>query len=150
MKKQSLPLLVLLMGMLWTSFVQADIYKCPGRGDTITLSNVEKGSGCKKMVLPAQSKRAAPQQVKTEQTKATKAPEKPKSPYDAAAAERKRVLQEEIDLERSRMNAVQARIRDLNAVTTKTPDQVKELVDLQQKEKLHQSNVQLLQKELNR
>jgi hypothetical protein len=150
MKNPCLAVLVFVMGVPVSSLARADIYKCPGRGDTITLSNVEKGAGCKKMVLPVETKRATQQKPKTEQAKEVKATDKPKSPYDAAAAERKRVLQEEIDLERTRLNTVQSRIRELDAVGSKTPDQVKELVGLQQKERLHQSNLQLLQKELNR
>ena len=129
-----------------SGWAQADIYKCPGSGETITLSNVEKGGKCKKMVLPAEPKRTAAQSSGKE----TKPVNKPKSAYDSAAAERKRVLQEEIDLERSRLSTVQGRIQELNAVPNKTPDQVKDLVALQQKESLHRSNIQLLQKELNR
>jgi len=134
----------------------AEVYKCPRPDGSLTLSNVEKGSGCSKMVLPPST---APKKVtsSTPRDTATKEPVKsaekvkPSSTtYDTAATERKRVIQEEMDLEKSRLNVVQARIRDLSGNTTKTPDQVKELVGLQQKERLHASNIQLLQKELNR
>lgn len=131
----------------------AEVYKCPGPSGSITLSNVEKGAGCKKMVLPPVSRPAkkTAQPVNTElPTAATKPVEKPKSSYDSAAAERKRIIQEEIDLERSRLNGVQARIKELAPIANKTPDQVKEQVALQHKESLHASNIQLLQKELNR
>lgn len=130
-----------------------EVYKCSRADGSMTLSNVEKGAGCTKMDLPppATPKKTSSSIPKDGVTKDTvKSPDKPKSTYDTAAAERKRVIQEEMDLEKSRLNTVQARIRDLSANTAKTPDQVKELVALQQKESLHTSNIQLLQKELNR
>ena len=105
------------------------------------------------MALPPVSRPAkkTAQPVNTElPTAATKPVEKPKSSYDSAAAERKRIIQEEIDLERSRLNGVQARIKELAPIANKTPDQVKEQVALQHKESLHASNIQLLQKELSR
>ena len=98
------------------------------------------------MVLPVDNRRVSGQPA----TKDAKLVEKPKNAYDSAAAERKRVLQEEIDLERSRLTVVQGRIQELNALPNKTPDQVKDQVALQQKEALHRSNIQLLQKELSR
>lgn len=130
--------------------LHAEVYKCPKSDGSVTLSNVERGAGCNKMALPASSapKKAVSKDAQAKET--SKATEKPKSSYDSAAAERKRVIQEELDLEKSRLNTLQARIRDLSANNTKTPDQVKELVSLQQKESLHASNIQLLQKELAR
>lgn len=130
----------------------AEVYKCQSDAGSVTLSNVEKGSNCTKMVLPPpESKKSAAARAKSvEAPKEVKAPEKPKTGYEAAASERKRVIQEEIDLERTRLNSVQARLKDLSAAPTKTPDQVKEMVGLQQKESMHASNIQLLQKELNR
>lgn len=130
----------------------AEVYKCQGDAGSVTLSNVEKGPNCTKMVLPPpESKKSAAARAKAaEVPKEVKAPEKPKTSYEAAASERKRVIQEEIDLERTRLTSVQARIKELSASPTKTPDQVKEMVGLQQKESMHTSNIQLLQKELNR
>ena len=145
----SLPLLQLGVSNIAT----AEVYKCPGPSGSITISNVEKGPDCTKMVLPPpESKKSATARAKSvEAPKELKAtPEKPKTGYEAAASERKRVIQEEIDLERTRLNAVQSRLKDLSASPTKTPDQVKEMVGLQQKESMHASNIQLLQKELNR
>ena len=55
-----------------------------------------------------------------------------------------------MDLEGVRLSAVQTRIKDLAAAPNKTPDQVKDLVALQRKENLHSSNLQILQKELNK
>lgn len=135
-----------------SGFVSAEVYKCQADSGSITLSNVEKGPNCTKMVLPPpESKKSATARAKTaDAPKEVKAPEKPKTGYEAAASERKRVIQEEIDLERTRLTAVQARIKELSAAQTKTPDQVKEMVGLQQKESMHASNIQLLQKELNR
>lgn len=132
--------------------VYAAVYKCPGAGGSVTLSNVEKGSGCTQMVLPPSSAPKKPTQNvrKDEAAKEPKAAEKPKTTYDIAAQERKRIIQEEIDLEKTRMNGVQARIKELSAVSNKSPDQIKELVALQQKESMHASNIQLLQKEISR
>lgn len=130
----------------------AAVYKCPGAGGSVTLSNVEKGSGCTQMVLPPSSAPKKPiKNVRTDEAaKEPKAVEKPKTTYDIAAQERKRIIQEEIDLEKTRMNGVQVRIKELSAVSSKSPDQIKELVALQQKESLHASNIQLLQKEISR
>ncbi len=143
----------LLLSFTVQGVATAEVYKCPRSDGSVTLSNVEKGSGCTKMVQPPSTnpKKTSQPAAKDVTTKEPiKGAEKPKSTYDSAAAERKRVIQEEMDLEKSRLNTVQARIRDLSANTAKTPDQVKELVALQQKESLHASNIQLLQKELNR
>ncbi len=144
----SLPLLCL--GV--SGIASAEVYKCPGDAGSITLSNVDKGPNCTKMVLPPpESKKSAAARAKTAETpKEVKAPEKPKSTYEVAASERKRVIQEELDLERTRLATVQARIKDLSSAPSKSPDQVKEMVTLQQKERMHASNIQLLQKELNR
>jgi CHASE3 domain sensor protein len=105
------------------------------------------------MVLPPPEAKK-PANAKTEPLKPVtadaKPADKPKSTYENAATERKRIIQEEIDLEKTRLSAVQARIKDLAAQSNKTPDQVKDLVALQQKEILHTSNLQLLQKELNK
>lgn len=129
----------------------ADVYKCSTDNGSVTLSNVEKGANCKKMVLPppeakkpATAKAEAPKPLAQD----AKPVDKPKSTYDSAATERKRIIQEEIDLEKVRLTAVQARIKDLAALPNKTPDQVKDMVALQQKENLHTSNLQVLQKEL--
>lgn len=131
----------------------ADVYKCSTDNGSVTLSNVEKGANCKKMVLPPpEAKR--PSNAKADPVKPavveTKPAEKPKSTYENAAMERKRIIQEEIDLEKTRLSAVQARIKDLAAQANKTPEQLKDIVALQQKENLHISNLQLLQKELNK
>jgi hypothetical protein len=113
---------------------------------------VEKGANCKKMVLPPpETKKSAPRSdvIKPANPEA-KSADKPKSTYDSAAMERKRIIQEEMDLEKVRLSAVQARIKDLSATPNKSPDQLKEINALQQKEILHSSNLQLLQKELNK
>ena len=131
----------------------AEVYRCANDNGSVTLSNVEKGANCKKMVLPPPetkkpgiAKTDTPKPVATD----TKPVERPKSTYESAAIERKRIIQEEIDLEKTRLSAVQARIKDMAALPNKTPDQVKDMVSLQQKENLHTSNLQLLQKELTK
>jgi len=133
--------------------VRADVYKCSTDNGSVTLSNVEKGVNCKKMVLPP------PEAKKPANTKAdpvkpasadVKPADKPKSTYENAATERKRIIQEEIDLEKTRLSAVQARLKDMAAIPNKSPDQLKDMVALQQKENLHTSNLQILQKELTK
>ena len=152
-RSTSLSLCVLGLGLLASPLVQADVYKCSTDNGSVTLSNVEKGANCKKMVLPppeakkpALSKADAPKPAVVE----AKPADKSKSTYESAAAERKRIIQEEIDLEKVRLSAVQARIKDMAAIPNKTPDQLKDMVALQQKENLHTSNLQLLQKEFNK
>lgn len=153
------------LGMGFSSLVQADVYKCSTDNGSVTLSNVEKGPNCKKMDLPAaQAKKPqAPKadEEKSEKSKKTdksdksstseaKPAEKPKNTFESAAADRKRIIQEEIDLEKSRLGVVQSRIKDLNALSKLSADQSKDLAALQQKEKLHTKNLQLLQKEFNK
>jgi hypothetical protein len=101
------------------------------------------------MILPP-SERKKSTSPKPDAAKPVAAEVKPKAGYENAATERKRIIQEEIDLEKARLSAVQGRIRDMAALPNKTPDQIKELVGLQQKENLHTSNLQLLQKELTK
>ena len=137
--------------LLQSSVVWADVYKCSTDNGSVTLSNVEKGANCKKMVLPPpEAKKPGVSKTDTPKpaTQDAKQVDKPKSTYESAAIERKRIIQEEIDLEKVRLTAVQARIKDLAAVPNKSPEQVKDMVSLQQKENLHTSNLQVLQKEL--
>mgnify|MGYP006287754431 CR=1 FL=1 len=139
--------------VLCASRVFADVYRCSTDNGSVTLSNIEKGENCKKMVLPPpEKKRAIAPKADSAKVVAPdiKSVDKTKGAYDSASTERKRIIQEEIDLEKVRLGAAQARIKDLAALPNKTPDQVKELISLQQKENLHTSNLQLLQKELNR
>ena len=129
----------------------ADVYKCSTDNGSVTLSNVEKGANCKKMVLPPpEAKKPASAKVDPAKPAAVEAKpaEKPKNTYENAATERKRIIQEEIDLEKTRLSAVQARLKDMAAIPNKSPDQLKDMVALQQKENLHTSNLQILQKEL--
>ena len=59
----------------------AEVYKCQADAGSITLSNVEKGPNCTKMVLPPpESKKSAAARAKSaEVPKEVKAPEKPKT-----------------------------------------------------------------------
>ncbi len=131
----------------------ADVYKCSTDNGSVTLSNVEKGANCKKMVLPPpEAKKPANAKVDPVKSATTdvKPADKPKSTYENAATERKRIIQEEIDLEKTRLSAVQARLKDMAAIPNKSPDQLKDMVALQQMENLHTSNLQILQKELTK
>lgn len=143
------------VSVLSQSTVLADVYKCSTDNGSVTLSNVEKGAKCKKMDLPPPQKKAQPPKADknskdTASSTQSKPAEKPKNTYESASADRKRIIQEEMDLERTRLSAVQSRIKDLAVLPNKTPDQVKDMVALQQKENLHTSNLQVLQKELNK
>jgi hypothetical protein len=139
--------------VLFTQAAWADVYKCSNENGSVTLSNIEKGDACKKMILPPPDRKKSTAS-KPDAAKPVAAEVKPidksKAGYENAATERKRIIQEEIDLEKARLSAVQGRIRDMAALPNKTPDQVKELVGFQQKENLHTSNLQLLQKELTK
>ena len=133
----------------------ADIYRCDKQAGVITLSNVEKGKSCKKMVLPPPEKRAKPsvadgQKPAPAGSAAETKQSKSKSTYDSAVSERKRIIQEEIDLEQERLNKTNEKITALTATKKKSAAQDKELNTLQQKQSLYQSNISLLQKELSK
>ncbi len=142
------------LNLLVSSLALADVYRCPKEDGSVTLSNVEKGANCRKMDLPPPETRKAPPAPKVDKpapaNAEAKPAEKPKTSFESASADRKRVIQEEIDLEKSRLTTVQLRIKDLTAIANKSPDQTKELTALQQKETLHKGNVNILQKELNK
>lgn len=134
----------------------ADIYRCDSAPGVITLSNVEKGENCKKMILP--STETLHRGVKP-QTNAPLAPPsadaanrhaKSKLRYEQVLAERKRIILEEMGLERERLAAASAKIKTFNPDDKMTDRQAAELSALQQKQSLHQANIDLLQKELNK
>lgn len=133
----------------------ADIYRCDKQAGVITLSNVEKGKSCKKMALPPPDKRAKPavadgQKPVPAGSAAETKQAKNKATYDSAVSERKRIIQEEIDLEQERLNKTNEKITTLAASKKKSAAQEKELNTLQQKQSLYQSNISLLQKELSK
>jgi len=134
----------------------ADIYRCDKQAGVITLSNVEKGKNCKKMVLPPPEKRPVKPSTSDASAPAPASPAaetkqaKNKSTYETAVLERKRIIQEEIDLEQDRLNKANEKIDTLTAIKKKSAAQEKELSSLQQKQGLYKSNIALLQKELNK
>jgi len=137
------------------SVATADIYRCDKQAGVITLSNVEKGKNCKKMALPPPEKRAKPSAVDVQKpvpagSAAEAKQSKSKSTYDSAVSERRRIIQEEIDLEQERLNKTNEKITTLTATKKKSAAQDKELNTLQQKQSLYQSNISLLQKELSK
>jgi len=148
---------LLLFGFsFYPEIASADIYRCDKQAGVITLSNVEKGKNCKKMVLPPPEKRPAkpskPDASAPEpaSTPAESKQAKNKSTFESAASERKRIIQEEIDLEQDRLNKASEKVATLTAIKKKSAAQEKELNSLQQKQGLYQSNITLLQKELNK
>lgn len=135
---------------------QADIYRCDTTPGVITLSNVQKGKNCKKMVLPPPEARTqkSPSSVGMpipgSESSPKASPPKYKASYDSAISERKRIIQEEIDLEQERLDAVNTKLNALNGIKNKSPAQTKELAALQKKQGLHQGNLALLQKEFSK
>ena len=117
---------------------------------------MEKGKNCKKMVLPPPEKRPAkPSSLDASapvpaSTPAESKQAKNKATFESAATERKRIIQEEIDLEQDRLNKASEKVATLTAIKKKSAAQEKELNSLQQKQGLYQSNITLLQKELNK
>jgi len=96
--------------MLNTPWAVADIYRCDSAPGVITLSNVEKGENCKKMVLPpteAWHRRAKSQATPPTPPSADVADRHTRSKlsYEQALAERKRIILEEMELEKERLAA---------------------------------------------
>jgi hypothetical protein len=141
----------------------ATIYRCGKDPNVVTLTNQKPAKDCKKMVLPPPDKKAkkdkASQDKNAKQSggsngssssrDADKASSK-KANYDAALTERGRIISEELELERSRLDAANERINALERIPKLTPEQQKELLSYQKKRGLHQGNIDLLQKELKK
>ena len=138
----------------WVSLVHADIYRCDTTPGVITLSNIQKDQNCKKMILPPIEKRAKTDTASSGAVKSTDAANgkasKTKSNYENAQGERKRIIQEELELEQDRLDAVNAKIANLNNSANKSATKAKDLAALEKKQKLHQGNIDLLQKELKK
>jgi len=145
----------------------ATIYRCGKDPDLVTLTNQKPAKDCKKMVLPPPDKKA--KKDKANQDKNAKQPSgsngssngsgssrdtdkatSKKANYDAALTERGRIISEELELERSRLDAANERINALERIPKLTPEQQKELLSYQKKRGLHQGNIDLLQKELKK
>lgn len=134
--------------------VFAEVYRCVQEPGVVTLSNVEKGKNCEKMILPAPESRALDKKAGSKSPNSGLAggssdkAGKNKSSYEETAAERKRIIEEEIDLEKGRLDTVNSRMKVLNGISKKSAQQSAELTALQKKQNLHQGNLALLQKEL--
>lgn len=133
----------------------ADVYRCDSSPGLVTLTNQPKGKDCKKMVLPPPDKSVnKPANTsganKPNSTDTVTKPSKYKAGYDSAVTERKRIIQEEVGLEQERLDTVNSKIAKLDSLKVKSPAQSKELAQLQKKQALHQGNLDLLQKELNK
>ncbi|QWD61798.1 hypothetical protein [Polynucleobacter sp. MWH-UH25E] len=145
---------VVIMSSVVVSNAYADIYRCDDTPGVITLSNIQKEKNCKKMVLPPIEKRtkadaSSTVAAKPGDAKASKA-NKNKSNYENAQGERKRIIEEELDMERDRLDAINTKIANLNTPSNKSQNKAKELASLQKKQTLHQANIELLQKELKK
>lgn len=125
---------VILLGVVASS-AHADIYRCDNTPGVITLSNIQKDKNCKKMVLPPIEKRAKADASSTAAAKpndanANKAT-KNKSTYESAQAERKRIIQEDLDLEQERLDAINAKLAKLSSSANSSSSNAKELANLQ-------------------
>ena len=142
------------MSLFMVSSANADIYRCDNVPGVITLSNIQKDQNCKKMNLPPLEKRPKTDVSSQGSAKATDAASskaaKNKSTYENAQAERKRIIQEELDLEQDRLDAINAKIASLNSPANKSNNKAKDLAALQKKQSLHQGNIELLQKEMKK
>ena len=146
---------IYLAAFLTCHSVYADVYRCDSSPGVVTLTNQPKGKGCKKMVLPPPDKSVnksanTSSANKSTSTETVAKPSKYKAGYDNAVTERKRIIQEEVGLEQERLDAVNSKMAKLDSLKVKSPAQSKELAQLQKKQALHQGNLDLLQKELNK
>ncbi len=134
--------------------VRADIYRCSSPSGAITLSNVKTGEkNCEKMNLPpleARKKINSPEQGDLESAGKSREKSSAKSSYDTANAERKRIINEEIELEKTRANAAGTKLKELTSLPNKTPQQLKDLEVYKKEETSHRSNIDLLKNELGR
>jgi len=137
----------------------ATIYRCGKDPELITLTNEKPTKDCKKMVLPSPDKRAkkdkASQNKSANQSGALSGKDadkqsSKKTNHDAAITERRRIITEELELERSRLEIANERVRMLERIPKLSSEQQKELLDYQKKQGLHQANVDLLAKELKK
>lgn len=137
-------------GIFFSTQVSATIYRCNNDANVITLSNVEKGPRCKKMVLPPLGKKSSKANDKPEKKVAgeAKKDKSSKGAYDNAYDERKRIIFEEVELEKARLEVVKNRIQQLGGLSKKTASQLSELNATLQKQESHQNNIKLLEKEL--
>ena len=138
----------------------ATIYRCNKDPEAVTLTNLKPSKDCKKMNLPPLEKRS--KKDKQSAAKAGNSSSAPisssakdkassrKASQDAALTERSRIISEEMDLEKSRLEAVNLKIKELEKIPKLTPEQQKELLSYQKKQGLYQANIDLLQKEMKK
>lgn len=128
----------------------ADIYQCEDLdGDgVISLSNVGQTSRCKKMVLQPKPKNPPSFTPLTIPLDSTEVSNRALPDRVEAIGERRKILNDELELERQRLRDISARITELkNAAESK--DRQRAILSAQQKEALHRSNIKLLEHELN-
>ncbi len=142
----------------------ATIYRCGKNPDLVTLTNQKPGKDCQKMELPPPDKRAKKDKANQEKNakqsgggsgsansnKDTNRSASKKANHEAALTERGRIISEELELERSRLQAAKERVSALERIPKLSPEQQKELLSYQKKRALHQGNIDLLEKELKK
>ena len=137
---------------------QAEVFLCQSETGVISLSNVDTKGGCKKMKLQpkpklapsyVQDKNNSPQnQLSSKDLKNDHVTNAPSAAE--AAAERKRIVMEELGLERRRLESVLSQVAAVGIRTDSDAERQKFLASAKKKESLHRSNIELLEKEFSR
>lgn len=136
----------------------ADVYQCEGEAGVISLSNVETKKSCKKMKLQPKPKNAPSyvkennnnQQNQLDASNMGKADLAVQRSAKEAAEERKRIVMEELGLEKRRLEAALSQVATVGIRSNSDSERQRLLAMAKTKESLHRSNIELLEKEYSR
>ena len=138
--------------------VEAEVFLCQSEAGVVSLSNVDTKGGCKKMKLQPKPKQAPSyvqdknnskqNQLSSKDVRSDHATHTPSA--SEAAAERKRIVLEELGLERRRLESVLSQVAAVGIRTDSDAERQKFLASAKKKESLHRSNIELLEKEFSR
>lgn len=136
----------------------AEVFLCQNETGVVSLSNVDTKGGCKKMKLQPKPKLAPnyvqdknnsqQNQLSSKDIKNDHTTNVPSA--SEAAAERKRIVLEELGLERRRLESVLSQVAAVGIRTDSDAERQKFLASAKKKESLHRSNIELLEKEFSR
>lgn len=137
---------------------RAEVFLCETDSGSISLSNVDTKKNCKKMKLQPKPKHAPSyvqdknnnQQNQLDNLNNGKVDAAVLPSASEAVAERKRIIQEELGLERARLEAVLSQIATVGIRTDGEVERKRFLDSAKRKESLHRSNITLLEKEISR
>ena len=131
---------------------------CEDEAGVISLSNVDTKKQCKKMKLQPKPKNGPSyiqdknniqqNQLNSVEKGVAETATLPSS--SEAAAERKRIVMEELGLERRRLESVLSQVATVSIRTDSDAERQKFLASAKKKESLHRSNIELLEKESSR